>query len=172
MSGLHNDVTYIIFGYSFNCEIKSCLKNLKCVIFGYKFNKNIDNLPEGIEHIELGENYNQTINNLPNSLIYLKCYCNSNIKKLPNNLEYLDLTIGRTNSDNITIQNDNLNKIFDIIFIQTNKCSTQIYINNLPQSLKNLILKCHHKNIFNHLCNCFKLSPELVYRIENGDIII
>ena len=64
---LHNDITYIKFGFEFNRSIKNLqnLHSLKSIIFGAMFNRSIDNLPQSITSIEFSCRFDRSLKPLP-----------------------------------------------------------------------------------------------------------
>lgn len=153
------------FRCPFNQHIDNLAHSIKICKFSIIFNQNIDNLPQNLFYIDFFVDFNKTINNLPNSLRVLKLASEFSkfIDKLPSNLHTLVLS----NNFNKPLYNlpkylhtldvgndfnnylDFLPESLQILIIYKNY---RIFvINDLPSSIKHIVVREDQKNIVNNI---------------------
>jgi hypothetical protein len=153
----HKNLTYITFGIIFNQKVDNLPQNLIHLTFKNDFNKKIDNLPKNLMILNLRTyKFNQKIDKLPKNLVHLTLFSvnfNKSINclpksltsfaiswlincdiKLPKNVNYLLLTCNNNLINNIPEHIEILNIYFDNY--KENK-----YIENLPSTIKKIIIK-------------------------------
>lgn len=159
---LPNNLTHIIFGHKFNSYVILPDK-LTHLIFGDNFNQPV-NLPNELIYLIFGDEFNQSIN-LPDKLIHL--YFGNNFNKpikLTNNLTYLEFGYFFNQT---LILTDNLTHLifghdYDQFIVLTNKL---IYL-ELGHDFSQFIELSNVKSL-NINCNCMHLINNLSNSLEN-----
>jgi hypothetical protein len=131
------------------------VKPARAIVFAEEFSGTISNIPEGIEHIEIrGECYDSPC--LPESLKSLYLDCNLEQLDLPKYLVHLELGprfSGRINQwpeslKSLSIYDADVNFLPNSLeYLKLNSDSILKHVEELPQSVRRLIVSPHCQNI-------------------------
>lgn len=93
IDNLPNGLEYLLLGQGFNQNLDFLPESLITLNFSVStfFNKSLDNLPNNLQELSLPINYKNNLDNLPNNIKYLKLSALSNITKLPNAIEKVEI---------------------------------------------------------------------------------
>lgn len=163
---LPNIIKNLRFGHNFNQLVDKLPNSIINLTFGHNFNQSVDKLPNSIRNLTFGYGFNNKINNLPDSVIELNLPCSYNncLTNFPQKLKKIHIPANTKVSMDDSMTNleimtytckfnqsaDNLQKTLlslKLILVNLRDCPNLHNINNLPETLKHLIIDCDSESI-------------------------